>query len=129
MKKTSLILIAICVVSVLTALALSPEKSNQKNEIVLKGTTAIPDSVNVILKKSCFGCHSEGGKKSALFELNLEKWDTYTPKKQAEKAMKMASEMKDGSMPPEGFTKKNPSAAPTKKQISTVSNWAKSLKK
>jgi cytochrome c5 len=128
MKKITLILIAVVIVSGITTLALNPLKSNPNNEIILKSSTSFPDSVKTILKNSCFACHATGGKQSALMVLNLDKWDSYSPKKQTSKAIAMAKEMKSNSMPPAGFLSKNPNSTPTKAQINTVANWANSLK-
>lgn len=128
MKKISVILIAVVIVSGITSLALNPVRSNTKNEIILNSSTSLPDSIKTILKNSCFACHGLGGKKSALMMLNFEKWDTYSPKKQTSKAKEMANKIKDGSMPPEGYLKKNPNSKLTKVQINTLTNWANSLK-
>ena len=129
MKKLSIIFMAIGIASVLTTMALPPKKSNSKNFIAPRVITVLPDSIHSIVKHSCFACHGAGGKKSALMMLNFEKWDSYAPKKQADKANEMAKKIKDGSMPPASYLKKNPNSAPTKSQINTVNNWAKSFKK
>ena len=80
-------------------LAQSIQKNNEPGK-------PIPSEVQKITEKSCKNCHSEPGKLLALAKLNLSKWDTYTPEKQAAKAKAMYNEVSKGDMPPKKFRKK-----------------------
>jgi len=101
-------------------LAQSIHKSNENGK-------PIPSEVQKITEKSCKNCHYEPGKLLALAKLNLSKWDTYTPEREAAKAKAMYNEVWKNNMPPKKFRKMNPRAIPTPEDVKTILEWAKSL--
>jgi hypothetical protein len=90
---------------------------------------AIPDSVTAILEKSCFPCHSAPGNGMAMMKLDFDKWDTYKPEKQADKAAAMCKKLTKGSMPPSKFRSSNPDKVPTQADVDFICKWAASLEK
>jgi hypothetical protein len=101
-------------------LAQSVQKNNENGK-------PIPSEVIKITDKSCKNCHYEPGKLLALAKLNLSKWDSYPPEKQAAKSKAMYNELSKNDMPPKKFRKKNPGAIPTPEDVKTILEWAKSL--
>lgn len=121
-------------VVILVTVLLCPPLLFTSNAVSMKRNPApagptIPDSVKVILEKSCYPCHDEPGKGMALGKLNFGKWDSYSPEKQVNKAEDMCEEMQKGKMPPSGFKKNNPDKVPTQKEIETVCAWVKTIEK
>jgi hypothetical protein len=127
MKKYSLILIAMLMLSVAAVMVFSPIKAVSQKKISM-AYVAVPDSVASILRNSCGSCHGDGGG-MAMSVWNLPAWDTYPAVKQAKKASAMCDAMTKGSMPPGSAKKRNPEKIPTAAQIAIVCNWANSLNK
>ena len=91
------------------------------------GGKAIPESVMNIAKKSCVHCHAEPGNKMAMSHVNLSKWDNYSEKKQAAKSNLMCKMVSEGKMPPKKFREEHPDGVPSKDEIKTICDWAKSI--
>ena len=104
--------------------ALSSSKTSNPSSV-----SAIPDSVGNIIEKSCYPCHSSPGNGMAMSHLNFDKWDTYKPEKQADKAAAMCKVLTKGKMPTGSFKKNNPDKVPTDKEVSIICNWAASFSK
>jgi hypothetical protein len=84
---------------------------------------SVPAEVQVILKKSCFGCHAEPGKTMALSRINFTKWNEYTSEKQASKAKAMCKKVTKGKMPPKKFRENHPEAVPTADELKILCDW------
>lgn len=80
----------------------------------------LPLEVMKIAQKSCAKCHIDG----AMAGLRFTEWDSYSPGKQASKAQAICKAVTDKIMPPKGFIKKNPDAAPTVDDVKTLCDWA-----
>jgi hypothetical protein len=85
------------------------------------------DSVNVIINASCTPCHTNDGGLMSKSKLNFSVWNTYSPEKQKEKAMKMYTELDSGKMPPKKAREKNPELIPTPAQIAVIKRWSESF--
>ena len=105
----------------------------------------IPDSVQKILQKACYDCHSNNtrypwynniqpvawwlndhineGKK----ELNFSEYGKRTLAKRAKKLKKIAKEVKDGDMPLDSYTWIHKDALLTESEKNTLINWATNL--
>jgi len=105
----------------------------------------IPDSVNQILAKACYDCHSNNtrypwynniqpvawwlndhiteGKK----ELNFSEYGKRTLPKQAKKLKKIAREVKEGGMPLDSYTWIHKDAALTDHEKQMIIDWATNL--
>ena len=130
MKKVFFLLIAVFVVAVVVTMVAKPSVKNASS-IFLSADEGQPlaDSIMKIVKVSCMDCHADGGYGMACAHVNFSKWSSYSPAKQADKANDISKVMSKGSMPPKKFRDNNPGKVPTQAQITTISNWAKSLKK
>jgi mono/diheme cytochrome c family protein len=83
----------------------------------------IPDSVWVVLEKSCYDCHCDDGNGMARGKLNFDKWNGYDEEKQMKKAVAIRDEIEKGKMPPKKYLKKLPDAALSDQEIQRISNW------
>jgi len=90
-------------------------------------SSGIPPAVHQIMVNSCLACHGEGGKGLALSKVKMDKWDEYSPEKQAQKAEDMCNMVTKGKMPPKGYLKDHPEVALTQEQIATLCEWSESL--
>jgi len=127
MKNLMRIAFSFATVLFITALIIKPisAQTTQKSDVVGK---PIPENVMKIFDKSCIKCHTEpGGNGMAASRVNLSKWDTYSPEKQAEKANKISNQVSKGKMPPKSFKKDHPGDVPSADEIKTISDWAISL--
>jgi hypothetical protein len=80
-----------------------------------------------IAEKSCVKCHAAPAKGMAISMLNLTNWDKLTPEKQASKAKAMCNMVTNDKMPPKKFKESNPNGVPSKEEIATICDWAKSI--
>jgi hypothetical protein len=99
----------------------------QTNLVSVDSIKSMPVDVQVILKKSCFGCHAEPGKTMALSRVNFTKWNEYTAEKQASKSRAMCKEVTKGKMPPKKFKENNPEAIPTADELKILCNWVATM--
>ena len=94
--------------------------------------------VNMILEKSCYQCHSTGGKapwyaavsptylaaNSAQGVLNFSDWQTYDAQKKSEALKNIAASVSGGSMPPGDYTALDHSARLTDDEKQALLKWA-----
>jgi hypothetical protein len=90
----------------------------------------IPDNVQSVIDKSCFGCHnsesqSEKGKKKLLWD-KLGDMKTY---KLVGKLTDIADVTMNSEMPPEKFLAKKPEATPTAVEKKILADWAEKTAK
>lgn len=90
----------------------------------------IPENVQQIIDKSCYGCHnsesqSEKGKKKLQWD-KLGELKTY---KLVGKLADIADVTANSDMPPEKFLEKKPEATPTAIEKKILSEWAESTAK
>lgn len=126
-----------------------PERNNNPTvtSIDFNQMYPIPDSVNKVLEKACYDCHSNvtrypwyanfqpvawwlndhimEGKK----ELNFSEFGKRTPPKQAKKLKKLAKEVKEGGMPLDSYTWTHKDAILTEQEKQMIINWATDLSK
>jgi hypothetical protein len=127
MKNLLRFAVAMIAALFLSALVISPvcAQTTQKEPVTGK---PIPQEVVKIAEKSCMKCHIEpGGSGMAASVLNLAKWDTYSPEKQAAKAKAMCKKVTKGKMPPKSFKADHPDGIPSKEEIQTICDWSQSL--
>lgn len=124
----------------------------QKNEGDLTSIKAFetdtnpPENVSVILKESCYDCHSdytrypwysnitpvnywmaehvEDGKK----HFNVSKWDAYSVKRKDHKIEELIEMVGDRSMPLESYTWAHSEAKLSDADIESVKEWAQNLR-
>ena len=105
----------------------------------------VPDSVDSILEKACYDCHSNNTRypwynniqpvawwlnnhvHEGKHELNFSEIGTYTKKRQIKKFNKIAKSVTEGWMPLNSYTWIHKDAVLTKDESKTVADWAKNL--
>jgi hypothetical protein len=97
-----------------------------KTDISTVANNEIPDSINLILTRSCTPCHS-GSNIMASSHFDLNKWTEYTPAAQAKKGAAICNEITKGDMPPKAARKSKPELIPTDQQTTLICKWTKSL--
>jgi hypothetical protein len=126
MKKLIMSTVALVCVLLFTAHMMNSVFA-QTTQKAVEVSKPVPADVMKIATKSCAGCHAEPGKGMALSRVNLTKWDSYSPEKQADKAKAMCNMVTKGKMPPKGFKADHPDAVPTSEDIKIICDWAGSL--
>ena len=126
-----------------------PTKRNQSNEILssdISSTYEIPKNIQLILKVSCYDCHSnhtnypwynkiqpvswllerhiEKGKK----ELNFSEFGTYSRRRQKSKLKSIANQIEENKMPLGSYTFMHKDAIITKDEKLLLINWINNLK-
>ncbi len=147
MKYIWLILVFLLIVFV--GIQFIPTKLNQSNARSTDDITTVyrvPDTIQHILKTSCYDCHSnntdypwynkiqpvrwllqqhiEGGKA----ELNFSEFGSYSKRRQKSKLKSMLSQIKDNEMPLWSYTIIHQNAKITKKEKSKLIKWITELK-
>jgi len=101
-------------------------------------TVSTDSQVNAILEKSCFQCHSTGGKapwyaavsptylaaNSARGVLNFSDWQTYDAQKKSEALKSIGASVSGGSMPPGDYSALDHSARLTDDEKMLLIKWA-----
>jgi len=122
-----------------------------KNLATVKGPNditkvyTVPDSVESILEKACYDCHSNNTRypwynniqpvawwlnnhvHEGKHELNFSEIGTYTKKRQIKKFNKIAKSVTEGWMPLNSYTWIHKDAVLTKDESNAVADWAKNL--
>ena len=130
MKKIFAIAASVFTIAIIVTMIAMPSRAiSSSKSSNPEMTSSIPDSVNKILVKSCFPCHSAPGTGMAMMHVDFDKWGTYKPEKQADKAKAMCNKVTKGAMPPKSFQNNNPDKVPTQAQIRIICNWAASFPK
>jgi hypothetical protein len=88
--------------------------------------TNMPDDVEAIVKKSCFGCHNtasknEDGKKA----LDFKKLEDLSKIKQISAYKEISDVMEEGEMPPKKFIQRNPEKKLSSDEVKRLIAWSK----
>ncbi len=126
MKKRFLILAGVLFTAFMFVRSNMPDEKSSLNDVNRTAKFSIPDDVQPIIKKSCFGCHnqeSKNEKAKAKLEFDLlEK----LPKAKLSGALNKINEMvTKGDMPPAPFLEKFPNAKPTDEEKQKLMTWSK----
>ncbi|MFY0602827.1 MAG: heme-binding domain-containing protein [Flavobacteriaceae bacterium] len=102
-----------------------------------------PENVKILLKETCFDCHSNSTKypwynnitpvnywlaghiDHGKEELNFSNWNTYSVKRKEHKMEEVWEEVKKKKMPLDSYTWTHADANLTKEQIEVIVTWAK----
>ena len=123
-------------VSIITVISLglfsfTQQLNNENKSEPVKGTQLdIPDNVQGVIEKSCFGCHNadsknDKGKKKLQFD-QLGQLKTH---KLVGKLTDIADVVSAGDMPPEKFLSHKPEATPTAVEKKILAEWAENTAK
>ena len=140
------ILIALVVIFIIIQF-IRPSK-NLNNAVSGKDITVlytVPDSVQLILQKACYDCHSNNTRYPWYFniqpvawwmndhineaknELNFSEFGSRTLAKQAKKMKKTAKEVEEGGMPLDSYTWIHKDAILTDREKRILISWANNL--
>lgn len=99
---------------------------NQAEPLAGFATDSIfPDSVSMIIERSCFDCHSDkSGNFAAKGKLNFTNWNEYTPAKKVGKMEAICEEITEGKMPKKSYVSKNPDKALSQSERELICKWA-----
>jgi len=134
---------------IILAIQLIQPARNKSGQVVstdLSKTLSVPESVNGILKKSCYDCHSNhtdypwytniqplgwwmrshisAGKE----ELNFNEFDTYSRRRQLSKLKSIAESIEDEAMPLPSYTLMHQAAKLSKNEKTLILNWVKNTR-
>lgn len=147
MSRIKKILLAI-LIAIIAIQFIQParNKSGQVLPTDISKTYNVPQNVQVILKKSCYDCHSNnttypwysyiqpGGWwlashiKKGKAELNFSEFGDYSNRKQKSKLFSISKSVEDGTMPYSSYTLIHKNARLTKDEKAIVINWATKTK-
>lgn len=121
-------------------------KSGQALQNDISTVYVVPENVQVILKRSCYDCHSNNTNypwywniqpvgwwlashiKKGKAELNFSEFGNYTTRRQRSKLNSIAKAVEDGTMPFPSYILMHKDAALTKDQKAVIINWANKTK-
>ncbi|MBA2248810.1 MAG: heme-binding domain-containing protein [Chitinophagaceae bacterium] len=147
MKLIKKILLAILIV--LVAIQFIQPGKNNSNEILptdISKQFSIPESVQAVLKTSCYDCHSNNTRypwysfiqpgawwmashiKNGKADLNFSEFGSYSTHKQQSKLKSIANTINDGSMPLSAYTIIHNTAKLSKENKALVIDWATKMK-
>ena len=99
--------------------------SNPLGEVTPEETITIPDDIQGIFDKSCFGCHnSESTSDKAKKKLLLDQFTELSKVKLIGKLSEIAETVEKNEMPPEKFLSKYPDKALTNDEAKRLKEWA-----
>jgi hypothetical protein len=142
-RKILLFLLVVLIIIQFIRPARNHSDSQSPNDIALHFT--VPDSVQNILKKSCYDCHSNNtvypwysniqpvawwlqdhineGKR----EINFSEFASYAVKKQSKKINTVAGEVRDGGMPLNSYLWIHTDSKLNDAEKATLANWSEAL--
>jgi hypothetical protein len=86
----------------------------------------IPDSIKVIIDKSCYVCHnSESKNMKGKLKLKFDSFEKLSTFKAVGKLGKIQEELNKGKMPPKKFEEKHPEDALSSENKEKLLKWAK----
>jgi hypothetical protein len=90
----------------------------------------IPDNVQQVIDKSCYGCHnSESSNEKGMKKLQWDKLGELKTHKLVGKLTDIADVTANSDMPPAKFLEKKPEASPTAVEKKILVDWAESTAK
>lgn len=87
--------------------------------------TGIPDSVQKIVERACYDCHSNSAKGFTKSVLNFDGFAKYKESKQMSKKEAICEKISNKTMPPSGYVSRNEKGKLTEKEIRIICNWTK----
>jgi len=123
MKKFHIILLsAVALFFVVTAFEINEQSPSY---VPAGGDFAIPEDVQSILDKSCFGCHNVDAKSDkSKKKLMIDKLSGLSKAKLVGKLGEISEVVEANDMPPEKFLEKYPDKALTKEEAKILTQWA-----
>jgi len=130
MKKIALLSLISVSIFFALAFAISPQDGTSSSAPAPAGPgTALPDSIQKLVRRACMDCHADDGNFMARGKVNFSSWEKYDAEKQMNKAKAMCKMLTKNSMPPKKWRENNPQDVPTQTETDMVCRWANSLQK
>lgn len=86
----------------------------------------IPENIQAIIKKSCFGCHNSDSKnEDAKDELDFKKLEDLSKIKKISAYKQIAETVEEEKMPPKKFLERYPDNKLTDEEKKALIDWAK----
>lgn len=144
-SKIVLAVIALLVIIQFFRIDKSVPESNPQDDILV--VENVPHEIGVILKTSCYDCHSNATRypwysnmapvswwlkqhvNEGREELNFSEWGTYSEKRKDHKLEEVDELVEKGEMPLPSYLWVHGDAKLSEKQRKQLMNWAKSLRK
>lgn len=143
-KKIGLVLL----IALVIAQFFGPEKNSGDIATVaaFEAETNPPEDVKLILKSSCYDCHSDvtrypwynsitpvnywlaGHIKDGKKHFNVSKWEGNSVKRKDHKFEELIEEVEEGEMPLNSYTWTHGDAKLTEAQVKAVVDWAKQVR-
>ena len=126
MKKRFLIITGVFFTAFMFVRSNMPDKSFSLNDLNRTSKFTIPDDIQPIIKKSCFGCHNQESKnEKAKAKLQFDLLEKMPKSKLAGTLSEINKMVTAGDMPPAPFLEKFPNAKPTDEEKQKLITWSK----
>lgn len=123
--KGIIILTPVFILMLASVIGFKPGALNEEFMPNPEENLVIPEDVNAILEKSCFGCHNvESQSDKAKKKLLLDELASLSKAKIVAKLKDIEEVIDKGDMPPEKFLKKYPDKALTEEEAARLKKWA-----
>jgi len=125
-NRSKLLVIApVVVIAFLMLTAFNSTNLDKTGNTLPEETISIPDDVQGIFDKSCFGCHNiESGNDKGKKKLMLDELTSLSKVKLISKLGDIAETVEENEMPPEKFLTKYPDKALTEDEAKRLKEWA-----
>lgn len=111
-------------------LSFTQESKTASIETPLNPQFEIPENVQSVIDKSCYGCHnSESQNEKGVKKLQWDKLGDMKTHKLIGKLTDIADVTANSDMPPAKFLEKKPEATPTAVEKKILTDWAESTAK
>lgn len=139
--KRKILLLVFLALAAIQFIRPARNKSGQVLPADIFQTYSLPDSVLVVLRKSCYDCHSNNTAypwythvqpigwfmdwhiKDGKHELNFSEFGGYSPKRQASKLKSIAASIEDGTMPLPSYLWMHTNARLTDREKTLLTEW------
>ena len=128
MKKNTflnLVVISIAVLAIISLSAFNINIESEKRLLSSEDTFEIPEDIQNIFDKSCFGCHNVDAKSDkAKKKLMIDQMHELSKAKLIAALGDIKDVVEEGDMPPKKFLDKYPDKAMTEEETKMIKEWA-----
>jgi hypothetical protein len=125
MKKSHLILLPVILLSVVLLMSFTTNDTNTNFAAGSGDNFEIPEDIDQIFEKSCFGCHnSDSQNDKAKKKLLIDQLPELSKSKLVGKLDEIIESVQENEMPPEKFLAKYPDNKLTNEESERLLEWA-----
>lgn len=126
MKTARMIMVGVAVL-LISSLTIKGSEVQPEDVQQAKVIATMSDSVNAIVKNSCFGCHNSMSRNDkAKEDLSFDHWADMKTIHKIGILQDITSTVEEGEMPPKRFLERNPDKALDADQKKLLLDWVKS---